>query len=190
MVGTHKVGNTSRGTRSTNAGLQLLKCLWEEVLNQNDWTVTNLIRKPSHVLFVATEVGNSEFLEELVGAYPDLVWEIDDCNRSLFHNAVMYHHATIFNMVHQLGLYKDFILSYKDDKNNNILHLAAKLAPPNQLNTVSGAALQMQRELLWFEVSISLLLLYISRKEEVNLLSYTDIYIVPPSCKVCYVSRI
>ncbi|KAL6199521.1 hypothetical protein ACLB2K_029305 [Fragaria x ananassa] len=29
--------------------------------------------------------------------------------------------------------------------------MAAKLAPPNQLNLVSGAALQMQRELVWFE---------------------------------------
>ncbi|KAI5311414.1 PREDICTED: ankyrin [Prunus dulcis] len=147
---THKAGNLTRSTRST-PGLQLLKCLWEEVLSQSEWTVTSLIRWPSHVLFIATEIGNCVFLDELIGSNPDLIWETDASNRSLFHNAVMYHHASIFNLVHQLGLYKDFILSFKDDKKNNILHLAAKLAPLHQLNTISGPALQMQRELLWFE---------------------------------------
>ncbi|RVW63377.1 hypothetical protein CK203_060580 [Vitis vinifera] len=34
---------------------------------------------------------------------------------------------------------------------NNMLHLAAMLAPANQLDGISGAALQMQRELQWFK---------------------------------------
>ncbi|KAF6139442.1 hypothetical protein GIB67_026284, partial [Kingdonia uniflora] len=38
-----------------------------------------------------------------------------------------------------------------DKCKNTILHLAAKLAPVSQLNLVSGAALQMQRELQWFK---------------------------------------
>ncbi|KAL1808458.1 hypothetical protein ACET3Z_025448 [Daucus carota] len=33
----------------------------------------------------------------------------------------------------------------------NALHLAAKLAPYHRLRTVTGVALQMQRELLWFK---------------------------------------
>ncbi|RZB64851.1 hypothetical protein D0Y65_041072 [Glycine soja] len=39
----------------------------------------------------------------------------------------------------------------KDNNNHNILHLAGKLAPSDQFHVVSGAALQMQRELLWFK---------------------------------------
>lgn len=40
-----------------------------------------------------------------------------------------------------------------DNFSNNILRLAGNLAPKDQLNRVSGAALQMQRELQWFKVT-------------------------------------
>ncbi|KAJ0778886.1 putative PGG domain-containing protein [Helianthus annuus] len=39
----------------------------------------------------------------------------------------------------------------KDKDGNNLLHLAAQLVPIHKLNVVSGAALQMQRELQWFQ---------------------------------------
>jgi len=38
-----------------------------------------------------------------------------------------------------------------------MLHLAGQVAPPNRLNIVSGAALQMQRELLWFKVGVDII---------------------------------
>ncbi|XP_052198339.1 uncharacterized protein LOC127805629 [Diospyros lotus] len=38
-----------------------------------------------------------------------------------------------------------------DKKNNNMLHLAGRLAPPSKLNLIPGAALQMQHELQWFK---------------------------------------
>ncbi|CAL5412844.1 unnamed protein product [Camellia sinensis] len=50
-----------------------------------------------------------------------------------------------------IGSIKDLITAYRDEDRNNMLHLAPRIAPPNQLNIVSGAALQMQRELLWFK---------------------------------------
>ncbi|KAI3871736.1 hypothetical protein MKW92_004746 [Papaver armeniacum] len=43
------------------------------------------------------------------------------------------------------------LISKTDSNENNILHYAAKLAPSAQLNLVSGAALQMQREMQWFK---------------------------------------
>ncbi|KAI3830626.1 hypothetical protein MKX03_016458 [Papaver bracteatum] len=47
----------------------------------------------------------------------------------------------------------------KEDKSyNTLLHYAAKLAPLAKLNLVSGAALQMQRELQWFKGVESILL--------------------------------
>ncbi|KAI3920271.1 hypothetical protein MKW92_038862 [Papaver armeniacum] len=47
---------------------------------------------------------------------------------------------------------KKMDLVSKDDKSyNTILHYAANLAPSAKLNLVSGAALQMQRELQWFK---------------------------------------
>ncbi|GJW91327.1 39S ribosomal protein L46, mitochondrial [Tanacetum coccineum] len=41
-----------------------------------------------------------------------------------------------------------------EEEQENALHIAAKLAQPHRLNIVTGAALQMQRELQWFKISI------------------------------------
>ncbi|KAL0442319.1 UNVERIFIED_CONTAM: hypothetical protein Slati_1954600 [Sesamum latifolium] len=51
----------------------------------------------------------------------------------------------------KIGSMKELIAISVDDNHNNIMHLAGKLAPPERLKIVSGAALQMQRELLWFK---------------------------------------
>ncbi|KAJ0018072.1 hypothetical protein Pint_12307 [Pistacia integerrima] len=63
----------------------------------------------------------------------------------------MNRHKDIFKLIHEMGTLKDLIVASKDKKDNNILHSAGMLAPPDRLNVVSGAALQLQRELLWFK---------------------------------------
>ncbi|CAA2955494.1 Hypothetical predicted protein [Olea europaea subsp. europaea] len=50
------------------------------------------------------------------------------------------------------GANKDLITLLDNGKKNNIMHLAGEIAPPSRLTIVTGAALQMQRELLWFKV--------------------------------------
>ncbi|KAJ0016736.1 hypothetical protein Pint_12056 [Pistacia integerrima] len=47
--------------------------------------------------------------------------------------------------------HKHLLLMSQDKSENNILHLAGKLAPLYQLNRIPGAALKMQRELQWFK---------------------------------------
>ncbi|PRQ32386.1 putative ankyrin repeat-containing domain, PGG domain-containing protein [Rosa chinensis] len=139
-------------SRLINSSLQLVQCLWTEILRNDHDDVMRLIKHPSRLLFDATKLGNYEFLAVLINSYPDLIWQLDDKNRSMIHVAVLHRHASIFNLVHEIGSIKDIIVTFTDDEeSNNILHMAAKLAPPNQLNLVSGAALQMQRELVWFE---------------------------------------
>ncbi|CAN6557251.1 unnamed protein product [Malus baccata var. baccata] len=142
--------SSKRNLKQTEA-LKLVKYLWEEMLKHDDDEVMRLIREPSKLVFDAVKLGNYEFLSVLIDSYPELVWEYDDNNRTIFHNAVLHRHASIFNLVHETGSIKDIIETYIDNENNNILHQAAKLAPQDQLNLVSGAALQMQRELVWFE---------------------------------------
>ncbi|KAG5549050.1 hypothetical protein RHGRI_014426 [Rhododendron griersonianum] len=72
--------------------------------------------------------------------------------RNLFEQAVIERHENVFNLlVHQMSEHKQTILGLKDSSNNNILHLAGRLAPQNKPTQVSGAALQMQRELQWFK---------------------------------------
>lgn len=132
--------------------LELVKCSWKEVLLLNDSQIGNLLRSPSRPLFVAAELGNFKFIVELIQSYPDLIWKVDEESRSIFHVAVIHRQEKIYKLIYNIGAHKDIITSYKSRNNENILHSAAKLAPTNRLGIVSGAALQMQRELLWLKV--------------------------------------
>ncbi|KAI9126579.1 hypothetical protein K1719_002175 [Acacia pycnantha] len=132
--------------------LQLVKSLWSILLKRGDSVTMNTIRVPSQVTFNAVKIGNFEFLAELISTYPDLIWEVDETNRSIIHVAVLRRYADIFNLIHDIGPIKDFIVTYEDNEHNdNLLHMAARLAPSDRLNIVSGAAFQMTHELLWFE---------------------------------------
>ncbi|XP_059440137.1 ankyrin repeat-containing protein ITN1-like [Corylus avellana] len=71
---------------------------------------------------------------------------------SIFHFAIKYRQESVFNLIYEIGASKDSLASYATENcKENMLHLAGKLAPPDRRNIVSGAALQMQRELLWFK---------------------------------------
>ncbi|XP_068482159.1 ankyrin repeat-containing protein At5g02620-like isoform X4 [Phaseolus vulgaris] len=132
--------------------LKLVQHLWELVESSDEMHYGDLIKSPlSRPLFIAAEFGIPEIVTELLYSYPDLLWKVDSQNRSLFHIAIMYRQEKIFNLIYNIGAHKDLITSYRDNNNHNILHLAGKLAPSDQLHVVSGAALQMQRELLWFK---------------------------------------
>ncbi|KAK7854810.1 ankyrin repeat-containing protein itn1 [Quercus suber] len=105
----------------------------------------------SQSLFAAAEVGNVEFLIELIRFDLELALKTDQTNRSIFHIAVKERHESIFSLLHEIGSFKDLIVENITNGGNNMLHLAAKLAPQQKLNAISGAALQLQQELLWFK---------------------------------------
>lgn len=143
----------------TTPFVQLVECLWNKLLQQ-DYDETELrsfINLPSQITFDATQVGNFRFVATLMRSYPDLLWEMDEKNRSIIHIAVIHRHSSIYSLIHELGSFKDFISTFEDDEGNNILHYAAKLTPPDKLGLISGAALQMTHELLWFKVYFPLL---------------------------------
>ncbi|KAL8194093.1 hypothetical protein R6Q57_026335 [Mikania cordata] len=105
----------------------------------------------SRILFVAAEMGNTNFLVELIRGYPDLIWKVNDHNLSIFHIAVKHRHEGIYNLLYEIGAMKDLITPLRDEHENNMLHLVGTRAKQKQLEDVSGVALQMQRELLWFQ---------------------------------------
>lgn len=129
-------------------------------MSLEDSQIRDLLSSPSQPLFTAAELGIIELIREIIGSYPDALWKGDSQSRSIFHVAVLHRQEKIFNLIHDIGAHKDIITSYKDANNQNILHFAAKLAPYDQLNLICGAALQMQRELLWFKVHFQLGLLF------------------------------
>ncbi|KAK4593413.1 hypothetical protein RGQ29_017501, partial [Quercus rubra] len=98
----------------------------------------------------ATEEGIYEFVFEMVKAVPPLVWSHDAKSRNIFAVAVQYRRAKIFSLIYRLNI-KNALASSVDSTGNNLLHMAGMLAPSTSLDRIAGAALQMQRELQWFQ---------------------------------------
>ncbi|MCD7456422.1 hypothetical protein HAX54_031725 [Datura stramonium] len=129
--------------------LDTVKCLCKELTKEyNIENINPVLRK---ALLLAASSGISEIIEEIIDCYPDAIWFVNSENHNLFHLAVINRHENVFNLIYQLSLYKHLVIADEDTKGNNILHLAGKLAPPGRLNLISGAALQMQREIQWFQ---------------------------------------
>jgi hypothetical protein len=113
------------------------------------------------LLFEAAKVGNVEFIIILARTYPDLIWQVDKKKKkqSLFHIAMLYRQRSVFSLIYEIGNNMNSLAS-NTNKNSkeNMLHLAARLPPRDRLNIISGAALQMQQELLWFKVSVNIII--------------------------------
>ncbi|KVH87723.1 Ankyrin repeat-containing protein, partial [Cynara cardunculus var. scolymus] len=69
----------------------------------------------------------------------------------IFQLAVIYRSDKIYNHLYLIGEDKKRYKTIKDSSENNMLHLAGRLAPSQVLKRRTGAALQLQRELQWFE---------------------------------------
>ncbi|KAH9753265.1 ANK REP REGION domain-containing protein [Citrus sinensis] len=95
--------------------------------------------------------GNFKFLAVLTRSYPDLVHQLDENGRSIFHIAVMHRHADTFKLIYEMGFDKELIATYVDVSGNNLLHLAAQYSNPKPISKVPGAALEMQQELKTFK---------------------------------------
>ncbi|XP_058199143.1 uncharacterized protein LOC131314490 isoform X2 [Rhododendron vialii] len=129
--------------------LKLLKCLCERVRSLNDSNAYD-----SHIneaIYNATKLGIHEVIEGIVESFPIFAMVKQKDGWNLFQMAVIERHANVFNLIYQMEDFRAVIVYWKDDSGNNLLHLAGRQAPSNKLNLVSGAALQMQRELQWFQ---------------------------------------
>ncbi|KAK1437956.1 hypothetical protein QVD17_03756 [Tagetes erecta] len=99
----------------------------------------------------AVHHGTHELIEQCILTYPGILW-YNVGGFYLILNAIKQRQEKVYNFVHQMSGHKVFAATLHDEKENeNLLHIAAKLAPPHRLNVVTGAALQMQRELQWFQ---------------------------------------
>jgi hypothetical protein len=148
--------------------LKLIRRIWEKFLTLDDSEMMEVMRAPSQVTIIAAEVGNFEFLSVIMSTYPNLLWELSNKGQSIIHIAVFNRHASIFILIHEIRSLKDCINGFLDDGENNLLHSAAMLAPPDRLNIVSGAALQMMLELSWFEVYIVYIYVFLSHIKKYN----------------------
>ncbi|XP_031124143.1 ankyrin repeat-containing protein NPR4-like isoform X1 [Ipomoea triloba] len=121
--------NLQESAAKKKAG-QLFEKILTECLTLPDAQFFSLIRR-THILHYAAKEGNAEFLTMILRKSPDLLWELNEEGHSIFHVAVLHRQERVFNIIYNIGVYKDLITSIRDRDGNNILHLAAKVKKPN-----------------------------------------------------------
>ncbi|RZC91700.1 hypothetical protein C5167_027765 [Papaver somniferum] len=105
----------------------------------------------NEVMKTAIEYGITEFVTVCLDEYPHLIWDKFN-DLTMIQMAVQERDENILNLILETsGNDRGFLVSREDDKGNNILHYAARLAPSAKLNLVSGTALQLQREVQWYK---------------------------------------
>ncbi|KAJ6428796.1 hypothetical protein OIU84_020454 [Salix udensis] len=128
---------------------KIIRCMCEHI-SKLDYE--KLLEANIHGAFQrAIKEGIVEFIIELIKVCPHLMTTGDDNMRNLFMSSIAYRHEKVFSLLYGLDASIATIVSLKDSSENTLLHLAAKLSPPSQLARISGAALQMQRELQWYK---------------------------------------
>ncbi|GER56944.1 ankyrin repeat-containing protein [Striga asiatica] len=129
--------------------LKLLKCLCKNMESLKYKEASMIYRD---AVLTAARLGIHEVVEAIVATFPASIYsQHDEAKQFMFHLAVHNRCERVFNLIYQTSDNKHHYLDLLDSSGNSLLHLAASLAPSHKLNAVSGAALQMQREIQWFK---------------------------------------
>ncbi|XP_059439044.1 ankyrin repeat-containing protein At5g02620-like isoform X2 [Corylus avellana] len=132
---------------------QLVEDLWEKVRTQDKQFSSNLFQYRETLIFKAAKVGNVEFLIILIQSYPDLIWQLDGDNMSLFHIAILYRKESVFNLIHEIGTNKYCLASIiTSEKKENMLHLASRFSDHEDEKNIVLGAFRMLWELWWFKI--------------------------------------
>nr|DAD22616.1 TPA_asm: hypothetical protein HUJ06_024079 [Nelumbo nucifera] len=98
----------------------------------------------------AAKFGIVEIVDEIIRSIPNAIYTADENGRNIVAIAIVHRQHKVFNLIYGMGPKQSHITPF-DNQDNSLLHLAAMLSPYSQLSRVSGAALQMQRELQWYK---------------------------------------
>ncbi|KAK6917157.1 hypothetical protein RJ641_017908 [Dillenia turbinata] len=103
--------------------------------------------------FIAAKNGILEFFEEVLEFYPDAIYWEDTKNKkyTVLDYAIENRRSKIFSLYYSFGTIKHFISRHTDEENNCMLHIAARMPDDKRLRQITGIALQMQREVQWYE---------------------------------------
>ncbi|CAL1392003.1 unnamed protein product [Linum trigynum] len=126
--------------------MDLVRFLISEILKAATTAEVKTLLAPA--ISLAAMSGISEIVKEIVKAYPMAMWFVDTQGRDIFHVAVLYRQEEVFNIMYQMSAAKTLAAAFVNPTTgDNLLHMASKLGPTEK---IPGAALQLQRELQWF----------------------------------------
>ncbi|KZV18233.1 ankyrin repeat-containing protein-like [Dorcoceras hygrometricum] len=103
-------------------------------------------------IIMAARKGIHEVVEVIIEMFPTAIYTTDTkTGGTIFHVAARNRIQNVFNLLYRINEQSHYFYDRTDSSGNNYMHMCGELAPPLKLNLVSGAALQMQRELQWFK---------------------------------------
>ncbi|KAJ0800091.1 putative ankyrin repeat-containing domain, PGG domain, ankyrin repeat-containing domain superfamily [Helianthus annuus] len=102
--------------------------------------------------------GAYEVVDEILFRSPATINFKDEEGHNIIQLAILNRSEKVYNLIYHIIERTEFYRTMKDSSDNNLVHLAGKLAPSFVLERTAGAALQLQQELLWFEEVKKLLL--------------------------------
>ncbi|KAI3495761.1 hypothetical protein L1887_38107 [Cichorium endivia] len=102
-------------------------------------------------LFEATRQNASTVVDYILLCFSNAIRSANEDGHNVIQHAVISRSEGVYNLLYGMSDHKNIYRTMKDSFGNNLLHLAARLAPPDKLNLISGAALQVQHELQWFQ---------------------------------------
>ncbi|XP_073278696.1 uncharacterized protein [Primulina huaijiensis] len=129
--------------------LGLVKCLCRALESLPSSEASTIYGR---ALSLAAQNNIREVVEVILDMFPTAINTTDTKTEvTIFHVAARARSENVFNLLHQMKEGKHFFYDCIDSSNNNYMHMCGEQAPTHKLNLVSGAALQMQRELHWFK---------------------------------------
>ncbi|KAI3495787.1 hypothetical protein L1887_38133 [Cichorium endivia] len=111
--------------------------------NSFHWYYTNPILE-------AAKQNSYEVVQRIVYFHPNAIFYANEDGHNVIQYAVINRSEKVYNLLYEMSKHRNIYRTIRDSSGNNLLHLAARLAPSSKLNLISGAALQIQRELQWF----------------------------------------
>lgn len=143
-----KVKELRQKKETHRQAIQLVRHLCNKIACLPENEASTILQKS---MIKAAEHGISDVVETIMDTYPKVTLHEDESGRNLFLLAASYRLENVVNIIKCMG-HKYISFDSKDNEDNNLMHICGKLAPPQRLNLVTGAPLQMQRELQWFKV--------------------------------------
>ncbi|XP_076919930.1 uncharacterized protein LOC143580906 [Bidens hawaiensis] len=105
-------------------------------------------RKP---ILEAVRQGTYEVVDEILFKSPRTINCKDEEGHNIIQLAIINHSEKVYNLIHHITERTESYRTMRDSFGNNLVHLAGRLAPTFVLSRTTGAALQLQRELMWRE---------------------------------------
>lgn len=96
--------------------------------------------------------GIPEIVDEILKKYPQAIEHYNDQGRNILHVAINYRQIEIFDRVVKMEMPARRLLRATDAKGNSILHMVGKKGKRYVSRKSRSPAIQLQEELLLFEV--------------------------------------